>query len=308
MLRRRIVWTVVLVLAALGGAGLATAADRAPTDEARPELTWRAEQRAAPLLAQMEQELAGLALDVDLLSAAGRGALSGVPALDAEAIEDAAANGDAAISAVAPRVAELSRLRDAQQALVPDDRLGRTTREALLAIDAVIAGGDGLTETWIGMSARASAVADLLNALEAHDALVLDATAAGRDSAWSEALELLENAERQLALARGSREVLAVEGDVTTLDGLLGRYADFDAALVALYAAIERTGSSQGPEIDELRAEVDRARGALPQTTGALSVAAAEAAGERLARGLVQIEELRGAIADARAALAGDPE
>jgi hypothetical protein len=61
------------VLIALGGAGLAAAADRAPTDVTRPELTWRAEQAIRPWIESLAGTLVALDEEASRLSAAGRG-------------------------------------------------------------------------------------------------------------------------------------------------------------------------------------------------------------------------------------------
>jgi hypothetical protein len=237
------------------------------------------------------------------LAESGRAVLAGLPALDATSVTEAIERGDAAIVAVGQGVTALTAVRDEQRALVADDRLSQATRTGLVATDAALAAAAGLPDAWAGVSARAGLMTALLSSLAEHDRLVLAATDAGRDARWQSALDLLASAEAQLEVARGLSGSLAGDGHVATLDELLDRYSDFDAALVALYAEIDRTGTDQGPEIDALRGDVDRTRAALPQTTGALSVAVSEAAGDRIALAVVDIEQARGVLAAARRAL-----
>src|SRR4051794_17098458 len=70
--RRRVTLTAVLVLIALGGAGLATAADKPATDRARPELTAHQDQLAMPWLEGMSSQAHAVVNRVDAVNEAGR--------------------------------------------------------------------------------------------------------------------------------------------------------------------------------------------------------------------------------------------
>jgi hypothetical protein len=168
---RRLLWLVVLVLAALGGAGLATAADRPPTDAVRPELTWRAEQAARPRLEAMSAWLQRLDEEVGGLSAAGRGALIGLASQDEGRLSAAIADGEAAAGRIVELVAGLRRQREEQRALVDDLRLGNASRQRLAWIDAAVSQSDAMPDTWTELADAARAgdavtVTDRLVAIE----------------------------------------------------------------------------------------------------------------------------------------------
>ena len=61
--RSRYIATILLVLVALGGAGLAVAADRQQNATDRPEVTWAADNAAKPWLAQATTDLTTLSTD-----------------------------------------------------------------------------------------------------------------------------------------------------------------------------------------------------------------------------------------------------
>src|SRR5512133_3238478 len=78
-LRNRLAWTVVLVLIALGGAGLVSAADRPATDDGRPELTAHADALARPWLLPLTAQAHEVATDVDTINGSGRTILGLAP-------------------------------------------------------------------------------------------------------------------------------------------------------------------------------------------------------------------------------------
>jgi len=303
MLRRRLVWTVVLVLAALGGAGLAAAADRPPTDAARPELTWQADRLVAPRLAAMTSQLTAIEGELDALAQAGRAALTTLPTLEPAAIEAAVADGDEISLRLASELELLLDMRADQFEAIDDRRLSQANQQLLADLDAALTAVDTLDETWPEMAAAARRVTALLESLFRHDGLVFRATTAGRQADWARALELLDEASVPLAEANAIRDALTEQADVSTLSSLLERYADYDAALVALYREIQATGSQDSPQVQALRAEVERTQALLPANNDALRVVVADAAGPAVARGLVDIEQARGAVTDALTAL-----
>ncbi|HEY7598297.1 MAG TPA: hypothetical protein VH741_00090, partial [Candidatus Limnocylindrales bacterium] len=289
-------WTVVLVLAALGGAGLATAADRLPTDQTRPELTWQADRLVAPRVAAMTSQLTTIDADLEALAGAGREALGRLPALDPAAIETAVADGDAISLRLAAELELLLDMRTDQLETIDDSRLSQANQQLLADIDEALAAIEPLDSTWAEMADAARRVTALLESLFHHDGLVFRATTAGRQADWPRALELLDEAALPLAEAHAIRDALAERADVSTLSALLDRYSDYDAALVALYREIQASGTQDSPEVQALRAEVERTQALLPANNDALRVVVADAAGPAVARGLVDIEQARGLV------------
>ena len=308
-LRARLWWTALLVLIALSGAGLAVASDRPQNALQRPELTYRADHAALPLMQSLADDLAAVAMLAADLSGSGRETLGQLQALDIVKMRAAIVDGDAVSADIAASAAEVARARDVLLGFVEEWRLGEETRSAYQQLTAAAASANDLPARWDKLSADAERVGALLDALEEHDATVFRATTAGRQSRWVDALRLLDDAARPVTVATEIRNELAATADVATLDDLLGRYRAYDQALTALYEHFRDGGGQSGPRFRELQDAVEAAQNALPVDTSALSVVVAEAGSAPLTRALVDIETIRGDIVEAVAAveaLSGD--
>ena len=297
-------WTAVLVLTALGGAGLAVAADRQQNPVQRPELTRAADGRAQPwidaLAAQLEQ-LHGHGTD---LSTAGRAVLGQLQALDTAGANEALTAGDAAGREIDTFVAGLRDTRSQADAEIERWRLGPETGALLDQLDTAIAAAPELSTDWTALADNARAVVNLVDGLQNHDALVFEATTAGREGGWAHALELLGWAGDALGLATAMRDHLAATTTVETLDDLIGRARAYDEALTALYTYLRDGGRRSGTRFEALQAAVDQAQAALPGDTGVLVVIVGEAAGPPIADALVAMDEVHGTINDALLAVA----
>lgn len=298
-LRLHLWWTALLVLTALGGAGLAVAADRPQNPVQRPEVTYRADHDALiwiDALTADEQQILTRATD---LSAAGRDLLSNLQTLDTDAARASLDAGDAASNEIGGLIGSARDKLFAANVSVEHWRLGPLTADAL---DALAAGADASEELpiqWAGMAVPARAVADLIATLREHDELVFQATGAGRDANWQDALDLLGQAGTSLTSATGLRDQLAQTTTVETLDDLLGRSRDYDDALTELYAYLRDGGEQSGQQFDDLQAAVDAALAALPGDQGVYIVIVFEAVGIPLTDGLVAMEEVHGTIGEA---------
>ena len=302
-LRARLTWTALLVLIALSGAGLAVAADRPYNPQQRPELTYRADHEAMPLMQSLADDLSAVDMLTADLSESGREALGKLQALDVDEMRAAVADGDAVSDDIASSAEEVLRARRELLERVDPARLGPETAAAFALLADASQSVEPLTETWAGLSADAERVASLLDALEEHDATVFRATTAGRQSRWEDALRLLDDAAVPINEAVAIRNQLAASGDVGTLDDLLARYQAYDAALRALYEFMNDGGQQSGPRFRELQGAVEDAQSALPADTSALSVIVADAGSAPLTRQLVDIESTRGDIGAAIAAV-----
>ena len=108
--RSRFVATTLLVLIALGGAGLTVAADRQQTPDQRPEVMWAADQAAQPWIATLSTDLTAIDTAATALSKAGRDTLGNVQGLDGIAyIAHRGVNGSTSIN-VAINVIQISAL------------------------------------------------------------------------------------------------------------------------------------------------------------------------------------------------------
>jgi hypothetical protein len=305
-LQLRLWWTALLVLCALGGAGLAVAADRPQNPVQRPELTWKADHEAAPWLNGMADKLATIDSEVANVSDAGRTVLGSLQSLAADDIAAAIADGDAAVAAVDDDVTALSTSARAAVTEIDASRLGPEAQAQLAAVQQAVDSAIHVPNIWNDVATEGRRVGALIDALLRHDGLVFRATTAARQSNWDNALSLLDQASAPLSDADDVRDGLAATVDVATLDDLLARDRDYDAALTALYSYIRSTDEQSGDEFDDLVADVDEAQAALPADTSAMSVIVSEAAGRSLTQSLIAIEEAHGDILEAVSAVRGE--
>lgn len=303
-IRLRLWWTALLVLIALGGAGLAVAADRPQNPLTRPELTWRADRNAQAWIEALADELALVDQAIVDLSGRGRQVLSQLQALDIEKMRAARTEGVEINAAMEIAIERLSSTRSVALAGVDEWRLGPQARSLLEQLSSASLSAEQVPTFWRGLAADAERVAGLVDALMVHDELVFRATTAGRQSRWGEALALMGQAAGPLGDATNVRDELAGSANVETLDDLLGRYRAYDAALVALYTYVRATGLQEGEEFDALQQSLERALAALPTDTSSMSVIVSELAGPSLTAWLVAIEAAHGDILDALAAFA----
>ena len=296
------------MLIALGGAGLAVAVDRPQNSAQRPELSWRGDQEAAPWIEQLSATLEPVDEDISTLSEHAQGVLGSITSLELEKVETALGDGDAAATRVEEAGAALTAQRDEALANLQEWRLGDNSRAAIDALGRAADEVQGAPASWQSVANQARLVVGLIRDLRQHDDLVFQATTAGRESRWGEAVRLLGEADAALASAQTARDDIAANGEVTTLDDLLARYAEYDAALTELYTYVRDTGTLQGPDFDAREQRVEQAQQALPKENSVMTVIAAEAAAEAITNGLVAIEEVRGAILDAQDAVLGPQE
>lgn len=293
-------WTTLLVLMALGGAGLAVAADRPQNPLQRPEITWRADQDARPWIEALADQLELVDRDLVDLSEHGRNVLRSLQSLQLDEMSEFAAAGDDLATSLEDKLATLTAARAQAHANIEVWRLGPQTLDLFEGVMLAIESAEQLPARWAGLAADAREMADLIDSLLRHDGLVFRATTAGRAGEWDSALASLAEAAGPLGAARQIRDALDAEKlDVTTLDDLMSRLAAYDEALIALYTFVRDTGERSGSQFEALQAEVDRTQAALPSDTTALSVIVGDGAGPTLTQALLDIEQAHGAILDA---------
>jgi hypothetical protein len=298
-IRRRLFWTTVLVLVALGGAGLASAVDRPHTDRYRPELGHVTDQRATAWLGALLDELARAEDDVGQLATAGRRALIAASAVALAEVDAAVDAGDEVAARVAQTVGPLIDLRAAPPDSVETWRLGEANRERLARIDVAITALADIEATWQRLAVGAVLAVELVRAVGRHDAAVEAALAAGRDGNWQRALELLGRAAPALDEAESAGDRLTPDHDSVELMALIDGHRAHDEALRALYARLAETDSLDDPVVDELRRQVQQARVAVPTTGDTLGRVVADTAGPWLSTQLAAIEVARGSVNDA---------
>lgn len=293
-------WTMVLVLTALGGAGLAVAVDRPGNPVQRPELTYRADLAAQPWIDQLAQELDAAQADAASLSTAGLDVLNGLQTFDLQGANAALDSGDRTAAGIETRLLELHRILDEAHAATDRWRLGPVTASLFDQIGDAISTADLIPTEWSALAAVGRTVAGLVTALGGHDQTVFHATTAGRSGRWADALVLLRGAAADsLNVAQAARDRLALTVTVDTLDDLMGRQRAYDDALIALYQHLADGGAQSGRRYRALQNTVVAAQAALPSDGTVLVVIVGETAGLPIADQLLAMEEAHGAINDA---------
>ena len=298
-LRRRLLWTAVLLLICLGGAGLATAVDRPATQAARPELSRAADRAAAPWLEELEAALRTLDGDVSALSGAARRVLVEVSALAGGRLESSVAAGDAIAERLLETHASAVALRESPAAGVEPWRLGQQNLERLALVDGALVAAGGLPALWREIADRGRLAAALLETLAGHDELALAGVRAGTESRWADAVAALEAALGELERVAGVGQALRGPDPGQPLDELLAAHRRHDEALLALYRYMAEGGSLDDARATDLRAGVEAARLPLPTPTATLQEVTAGVAGPALSEGLSAIEEARASILEA---------
>jgi hypothetical protein len=300
---QRLWWIGVLLLAAIGGAGLTAEADAAHDSGARPELSWRADERARPWLDGLATRLAPVEQLAADLSAASSDLLVALQSLDAVAAAQALEAGDIAAHQAEAAETDLGRLDAEVAGVLAGEQLGHSSRERLALLGRAVVAAGTLPATWHGLATVRRGSATLAAALERHNQLLDQATDAGQANDFGAAVDLLAQARSALGDAGAARDQLAnsVDGEATAaLDEALAAYAAFDDALAALYTALLRP--TPPAIIDQLMKAAQAAQAALPPDNQALGEVVAGAAGGVL-DALADIEAARG---DILAALSAD--
>jgi hypothetical protein len=296
-----IAWLAVVVIIALGAAGLVTGMDAPPDGASRPELTSTGDAQVTAVLDAAEADLRGVADDVEALGVAARGALAALNGSDLATVEAAITRGDALMATIGRRS---SSIRD-DLANVPligtargDYEVSQPVRDRhARLVDAANATTD-LDGAWAQLTIGSLAASRLSAQLAAHDEAVLAAAALGRDAKYDDAAAKLDDAEAAIADARRSRDQLAKTVDVTTLDAWLDRNAAYDKALRDLYLALRDVGGRVTTKVRNAIDAEQQAKERLPPDARGLVLIMSEIGRGGMNRAVIAIEEARGRLAD----------
>jgi hypothetical protein len=297
-----VAWLAILVVIALGAAGLVGAMDHAPGTAARAELTAAGDAAVTPRLNAAEGEIGVLADQVDALGSQARVALAALNGTDGAAGEAAIARGDAIVLDVIERTASLRR----ELAAIPyvgTPEAGLTVSDAVVTRHATLVAAldatDGLDVAWARLTVGSVTATRMSALLAEHDRLVIAAADRGVNAKYADAIKILDGAKAQIAAARALQVRLAVTVDVSVLDEWLTRNENYDVALRGLYTAISKVGRTVTPAIRAaVKAEAD-ARAQLPADNRGLVVIMAEIGRGGMNGAVIAIEEARAKLADA---------
>jgi hypothetical protein len=306
-----IIWLVLVVAIALGGAGLVSGADHFPTagDEvgtrARPELTWSHDQEVDASLDAISGRLAALADEVAALGIQARGALAAINGTETSTVEAAIAEGDRLLDRLRSETMSL------HLALADVPYVGRTdtallVSNALVARHAALAAAldetGGLQAAWNRLTSGSVAAIRLSTLLAEHDTQVTDAAALGRAARYEDAMARLDDATATIDAARTMRNQLANTVDVSVLDEWLDRLSRYDVALHDLYAAYSKVGEKVPAELADAKAAEKAARANLPPDPRGMVAIMAEISRGGMTGAVIAIEEARGRLTAALAA------
>ena len=296
-------WLVVAVLIALGGSGMATSLNHPPETDARPELTWAGDTRAAPALDAATAKLQALSDAVDALGNSSKTALANLVAGDTAGLVDTLNKGSAQLSAVATASSALQAalaavpFTGAQAAL----RVSGTTIARYQQLAATPALTSNLASDWEVLSARSMAASSVPDLLAKHDQQTAAAAKQGEAGHYQAALTLLDASDTTIVAARSLAEGLSKTADVSTLNQWIDRQAGYDAALRQLYQAMLSAKGKVTSAVRAAFAAEEAAKAALPTSTKGIVVIMDDIARGGLNQVVIDIEVTRGSLAAALA-------
>ena len=302
-LLRGIAWLVAAAIIALGGAGLAVSADHLPGDATRPERTWVQDTAFQARIRALGPQYDALSANVGQLGDTARNALIDLVARRQDLLSTDLTTGDGLVSSIDAQVARLNADLDAVQASAQPDLLGDRSRAMLSAARAALQTTQPLPGDWRTLADQSLPAIQLAGVLQHHDDLVFTATQQARASHYAAALVTLREASAALGSARTTRGALENRADVSTLTTYIDRMSAYDRALVAIYADLQKTGGRLTASGNRLVARVDAAQKLLPPDTRAIVVIMGDIAEAGLNQAAIAIEQARGDLGDAVAAL-----
>ena len=297
-----VVWLLVVVAIALGGAGLVTASPGGVLPAARPELTGVVDARVTRQLDAVEADLEALSAKVETLGIQARGALSALVGSQTDVAETAIQTGDALLLEIGLETIEIEdAMAAAPYVATPaaDLHVSPEVQARYARLRDGLEATRQLDASWSRLTAGAISATRLSASLAEHDRLVGEAAARGREGQYKEALVFLTDASEELTAERQMRNILANTVDVTVLDQWLERNTAYDKALRALYVALARAGGRITEDVRDERAAEQEARRRLPPDSRALIVIIAEIGRGGMNGAVIAIEEAKARLTDA---------
>ncbi len=302
-LLRAIAWLLVAAFVSLSGAGLAVSADHMPGDSTRPERTWAQDVAFQARIRALSPEYGALSTSVGSLGDTARTALIDLVARRTDLLQADLAKGDRLTTQIDGQVTRLNALLDGVDASVPVDLLGNRSRSMLVTAREAIQTTQPLSSEWHTLADESLPAIELTSVLERHDQLVLTAVQQAHAGRYAAAVTILGEAGTELDRATKTRDALENRADVSTLTTYIDRMRAYDQALVALYSNLKSTGGRMTPAGEKLVAKVSAAQKLLPPDTRAIELIMVDIAQAGLNQAAIAIEQARGDLGDAVAAL-----
>jgi hypothetical protein len=300
-----IVTLIGVVILSFGSAGILAGVDHPPGTLARPELTWASDESIRPGMDLATGNLLAMSQDVDRLATLARGAIAAMAGRDTTTLSAALDEGRDLAGQIESETSVIRNRLEGLPGFGPDQTL-RVSLESIARRDAMLATLDttsGLAVSWARMSGGALAANQLTTLLTSHDAVMADAAHQGLSSAYSKALATVAGAQVILDEASRLRDQLANTSDVTTLDRWIAANRTYDAALKALYAALEASHGVVNATVAKASAAEAAARALLPPDTRALVIIVGDVGEGGLNQAAISIEQARARLNAALATL-----
>jgi len=295
-------WLAIVVVIALGAAGIVTGMDRAPSESGLGAASFDGDPEVTARLDTVSADLSDLDDQVDALGTHARNALAALNGADPDTAETEIAAGDTLVGDIVRRTAAI-RSKLAAVPFVGTSDAGLHLSSGVLdrhaALEAALAATDGLDAAWARLSISAIAASKTSQLLAAHDQLMGQAADKGRIAKYADADKLIAQAGAQLTTAKSVRDDLAKTVDVTVLDEWIRRNENYDTALRNLYKAIAKVGRTVTPAVRNAVKAEKAARSQLPPDNKALVVIMADIGRGGMNQAVIGIEEARATLSDA---------
>ncbi|MBI3751997.1 MAG: hypothetical protein HY263_10145 [Chloroflexi bacterium] len=302
---RAIGWLAVAAALALGGAGIVGQVSHPPGDSRREELTYTADVALKVRLDALAAQLTDVGSLVDGLSGDAKASLVAVTSGDGTALQEALERGtgrarsaESTVDAIRTSLAGLPGEGPAAAVSYANATLVRRA-DLLAALDAV----GSLSDLWDSVTGKAAQAASLTLAIRDHDATVANAASLGVQAQYQAALDELTKAAALLSQIAQLRAEIVTSTEQTVLDDWISRHDRYDRALATLYQALKQSGGKRSPTVDEAYRQENLARQGLPPDNRQIVVIVAEVAQAGLNQAVVAIEDARGRIDEAVAAV-----
>ncbi|HYK96728.1 MAG TPA: hypothetical protein VE011_12830 [Candidatus Dormibacteraeota bacterium] len=294
-------WTVLFTTFAVGGAGVIGESFHAAGSPARAELTWAGDAALHVRLAAATTQLQAISANVDALATDAKTALEEVASSDPTRLRDALASGGQAATTIATRTRDLKEALAALPGDGPDAVLqySNATLVRRASIIAALDAASSLASLWQTVTGGAANAAHLINLIDQHDQTVLAAAAQGRDHQYRAGATTLDTALETIGSVQQLRNSLIASSGQTVLDEWISRTSNYDKALQALYAALDRSGGVVTLDVQARRRDEQAAFSQLPPDRRTIIVIVSEVARGGLTSAIIAIDEASARIDDA---------
>ena len=267
----RLGWLVLAAGLALGSAGIVAAAEHLPSAQARPELTWSADQALSKSLDAAVRDLARLKDDVDSLGDSARKTLSNLSQQNELGLQSAWNDGWNYVTAIDAGAADLTqRLQCGAWDSASETDLAKKYSPPLIVryqkVCLAIGSVSPLHDDWNAMVGGSRTAIRVVEDIQTWDSMAESARESAVQGRYDDALTKLGKAATSIADATAVASDLAKTLDVSTLTKWLNRIGQMDGALRVLWQLMIDTNGAVTAEVTTALRTVADANNQLPWT------------------------------------------